>query len=79
MLFDWNSKNGRGSCHWVAPASSRYTFWFQAICPNHIVWDAVDVVEFIRKPRDERSDSRGSSRRRIVEQVESPRMDAGIE
>ena len=25
------------------------TFWFQAVCQNHIVWDAVEVVEFSRK------------------------------
>ncbi len=25
------------------------TFWFQAICQNHIVWDAIDVTEFSRK------------------------------
>jgi hypothetical protein len=25
------------------------TFWFQRICQNHLVWDAVDVFEFSRK------------------------------
>lgn len=25
------------------------TFWFQAVCQNHIVWDAVDIVDFSRK------------------------------
>ena len=25
------------------------SFWFQRICQNHIVWDAVEVVEFTRK------------------------------
>ena len=25
------------------------TFWFQAVCRNHIVWDAVEVVELTRK------------------------------
>ncbi len=25
------------------------TFWFQAVCQNHIVWDAVEVVDFSRK------------------------------
>ena len=24
------------------------TFWFQAVCQNHIVWDAIDVTEFSR-------------------------------
>jgi hypothetical protein len=25
------------------------TFWFQAVCRNHIVWDAIEVLEFKRK------------------------------
>jgi hypothetical protein len=25
------------------------TFWFQAVCQNHIVWDATEVTEFSRK------------------------------
>lgn len=25
------------------------SFWFQAVCANHIVWDAVDVTEVTRK------------------------------
>jgi histone H3/H4 len=25
------------------------TFWWQAVCANHIVWDAVEVVDFSRK------------------------------
>ena len=25
------------------------TFWFQKACANHIVWDAIEVVEFTRK------------------------------
>jgi hypothetical protein len=25
------------------------TFWFQAVCANHIVWDATDVCEYTRK------------------------------
>ena len=25
------------------------TFWFQAVCQNHIVWDAIEVVDFSRK------------------------------
>ena len=38
----WNSEVGRRSL-------GVETFWFQAICQNHIVWDAVEVVEFSRK------------------------------
>ena len=41
-FFVWNSEVGRRSL-------GIQTFWFQAVCANHIVWDAVEVVEFSRK------------------------------
>ncbi len=41
-MFVWNSEVGRRSV-------GIQTFWFQAICANHIVWDATEVVEFTRK------------------------------
>jgi hypothetical protein len=41
-FFLWNSEVGRRSL-------GIQTFWFQAVCANHIVWDAVEVVEFTRK------------------------------
>ncbi len=41
-FFLWNSEVGRRSV-------GIQTFWFQAICQNHIVWDAVEVVDFARK------------------------------
>ncbi len=41
-FFIWNSEVGRRTV-------GIQTFWFQAICRNHIVWDAVDVREFTRK------------------------------
>ena len=41
-FFLWNSEVGRR-------AVGVETFWFQAVCQNHIVWDAVEVVEFSRK------------------------------
>ncbi len=41
-FFLWNSEVG---CRSVGIE----TFWFQAICQNHLVWDAVEVVEFSRK------------------------------
>jgi len=41
-MFVWNSEVGRRSL-------GVQTFWFQALCRNHIVWDAVEVVEFSRK------------------------------
>jgi hypothetical protein len=41
-FFIWNSEVGKRSI-------GIETFWFQAVCQNHIVWDAVEVVEFSRK------------------------------
>lgn len=41
-MFLWNSEVGRRTV-------GIQTFWFQAICQNHIVWDAVEVVEYSRK------------------------------
>ncbi len=41
-FFIWNSEVGRR-------ALGIQTFWFQAVCQNHIVWDAVEVVEWTRK------------------------------
>jgi hypothetical protein len=41
-FFLWNSEVGRRSL-------GIQTFWFQAVCQNHIVWDAIEVCEFTRK------------------------------
>ena len=41
-FFIWNSEVGRRTV-------GIETFWFQAVCANHIVWDAVETVEFTRK------------------------------
>jgi len=41
-FFLWNSEVGRR-------AVGISTFWFQAVCQNHLVWDAIEVVEFKRK------------------------------
>lgn len=41
-FFIWNSEVGSRSV-------GIETFWFQAVCQNHIVWDAVEIVEFTRK------------------------------
>lgn len=41
-MFLFNSEVGKRSL-------GASTFWFQAVCANHIVWDATDVVEFTRK------------------------------
>lgn len=41
-IFCWNSEVGKRSV-------GVSTFWFQAVCRNHIVWDATEVVELTRK------------------------------
>ena len=41
-IFLWNSEVGRHSL-------GIQTFWLQSVCANHIVWDAVEVIEFTRK------------------------------
>jgi hypothetical protein len=41
-FFVWNSEVGKRTV-------GVSTFWFQAICQNHIVWDACNVTEFTRK------------------------------
>ena len=41
-FFLWNSEVGRRTL-------GVQTFWFQAVCANHLVWDPVEVVEFTRK------------------------------
>jgi hypothetical protein len=49
-FFLWNSEVGRRSV-------GVQTFWFQAVCQNYIVWDAVEVVDFSRKHTANVSDS----------------------
>ncbi|MHB8954563.1 MAG: DUF932 domain-containing protein [Pirellulaceae bacterium] len=55
-FFLWNSEVGRRSL-------GVETFWYQALCQNHIVWDAIEVVEYKRKHtanvRDALDDVRG--------------------
>ena len=41
-FFVWNSEVGRRSL-------GIETFWFQAVCANHIVWDATEVISWKRK------------------------------
>lgn len=41
-FFCWNSEVGRRSV-------GISTFWFQRVCTNHIVWDAIEVTEVKRK------------------------------
>jgi hypothetical protein len=62
-FFIWNSEVGRRSV-------GVQTFWFQAVCQNHIVWDAVEVVDFSRKHTAKVSDSLSKIRRIIAQLVE---------
>jgi hypothetical protein len=57
-FFVWNSEVGRRSV-------GIQTFWFQAVCANHIVWDAVEVVEFSRKHTANVHEALGEVRRSI--------------
>lgn len=41
-FFVWNSEVGKRSL-------GVQTFWFQQICQNHIVWDAIEVIELKRR------------------------------
>ena len=65
-FFVWNSEVGKRSV-------GISTFWFQAVCANHIVWDAVEVVEFTRKHTGKVGEALGDIRRI----VEAPRREAG--
>lgn len=60
-FFLWNSEVGKRSV-------GVQTFWFQAVCANHIVWDAVEVVEFTRKHTTSVHES-FSQIRRIIESL----------
>jgi len=60
-FFLWNSEVG---CRSVGIE----TFWYQAICSNHIVWDAVEVVEFTRKHTANVHDALGEIQR-IIENL----------
>ncbi|MDZ4779479.1 MAG: DUF932 domain-containing protein [Planctomycetia bacterium] len=58
-FFVWNSEVGRRSL-------GIQTFWFQAVCQNHIVWDATEVVEFSRKHTASVQDGLNEIARRIA-------------
>ena len=60
-FFVWNSEVGKRSV-------GVSTFWFQAVCRNHIVWDATEVVEFTRKHTGKVGEAL-SDIRRIVERL----------
>lgn len=62
-FFLWNSEVGKRSV-------GIQTFWFQAICRNHIVWDAVEVIDFSRKHTARVGDAVAEIRRLIHRLVE---------
>ncbi len=57
-FFVWNSEVGKRSV-------GIQTFWFQKVCANHIVWDAVDVIDFSRKHTARVGDALGEIRRHV--------------
>jgi hypothetical protein len=57
-FFVWNSEVGRRSL-------GISTFWFQKVCRNHIVWDAIEILEFKRKHTGNITESLGEIRRMI--------------
>jgi hypothetical protein len=62
-FFVWNSEVG---CRTVGIE----TFWYQSVCENHIVWDAVEVVEFSRKHTANVHEALGEIRRAIENLVQ---------
>lgn len=61
-FFVWNSEVGKRSI-------GIQTFWFQKVCANHIVWDAVEVIEFSRKHTAKVGDALGEIRRHVEQLV----------
>jgi histone H3/H4 len=61
-FFVWNSEVGKRSV-------GVQTFWFQAVCRNHIVWDAIDVVEVTRKHTGNVGEALGDIRRAVEQLV----------
>ncbi len=62
-FFVWNSEVGKRSV-------GISTFWFQAICRNHIVWDATDVTEVVRKHTGKVGEALSEIRRAVETLVE---------
>jgi len=61
-FFIWNSEVGKRSV-------GVQTFWFQAVCRNHIVWDAIDVTEVARKHTGKVGEALGDIRRAVEQLV----------
>ena len=66
-FFVWNSEVGKRSL-------GIQTFWFQKVCCNHIVWDAMDVTEFTRKHTGNIRESLNDVRRLI--ELQAAKRDA---
>jgi hypothetical protein len=62
-FFVWNSEVGKRSV-------GVSTFWFQAVCRNHIVWDATDVLEITRKHTGKVGEALADIRRAVEQLVE---------
>jgi hypothetical protein len=62
-FFLWNSEVGKRSL-------GIQTFWFQKVCGNHIVWDAVEVIEYSRKHTARVGDSLEEIRELILHLVD---------
>ena len=69
-FFVWNSEVGKRSV-------GIQTFWFQAVCQNHIVWDATEVTEFTRKHTGKVGEALGDIRRIVEQLVRAARRKAG--
>lgn len=61
-VFVWNSEVGKRSV-------GISTFWFQAICQNHIVWEAIEVVDWSRKHTANVRDALSQIRRTLEQLV----------
>ncbi len=74
----WTEINGENFCPgfmvWNSEVGKRTlgisTFWFQAVCQNHIVWDATEVVEWTRKHTAKVGEGLGEIRKIIAGLVE---------
>jgi hypothetical protein len=64
-FFVWNSEVGRRTV-------GISTFWFQAICANHVVWDATEVTEITRRHTGRVRDSLAKIRE-AIEQLAAKR------
>ena len=62
-FFIWNSEVGRRTL-------GIETFWFQAVCQNHIVWDATEVTSWTRKHTAKVGDGLSEIRKIIAGLVE---------